>query len=127
MIEIPSAFFDIDNILKTEIEKIVIGMNDLTSFVFATVRNSEFHAMDGEIMLDIINTINEKCKEKNIELSVAGYLSKNLINKLNELNIKCIIHYNLIPKIYNKKVEFPNHLNEIKTKSKEIKAKYKKF
>ena len=41
MIELPSAYFDLDRIMETGISKIVVGMNDLTSFVFATVRNSQ--------------------------------------------------------------------------------------
>lgn len=33
MVELPSAYFDLDRILETSISKIVVGMNDLTSFV----------------------------------------------------------------------------------------------
>ena len=33
MIELPSAYFDLDRILETGISKIVVGMNDLTSFI----------------------------------------------------------------------------------------------
>lgn len=33
MIELPSAYFDLSSILETGISKIVVGMNDLTSFV----------------------------------------------------------------------------------------------
>lgn len=120
MVELPSAYFDLDNILNTGISKIVIGMNDLTSFIFATTRDSEWHDMEGDIMLNIIKSVNEKCLAKNIEFAVAGYLRKSIVKKLNALGIKCIIHYNLIPCIYNKKIEFANHLNEIKEKSKEI-------
>ena len=31
MIELPSAYFDLDRIMETGISKIVVGMNDLTS------------------------------------------------------------------------------------------------
>ena len=55
MLEIPSAFFDLENIINLGIDKLVVGMNDLTSFVFATVRNSELHNMKSPIMLNIIN------------------------------------------------------------------------
>ena len=34
MVELPSAYFDLDRILETGISKIVVGMNDLTSFYF---------------------------------------------------------------------------------------------
>ena len=54
MIELPSAYFDLDRILGTGISKIVVGMNDLTSFIFATVRNSQWHDMESPIMLDML-------------------------------------------------------------------------
>lgn len=49
---------------------------------------------------------------------VAGYLNKRLVEKINSLGIKCIIHYNLIPDIYGEKIEFQNHLQEVKRTTK---------
>ena len=54
MIELPSAYFDLDSILEAGISKIVVGMNDLTSFVFATVRNSQWHDMESPSLVDML-------------------------------------------------------------------------
>ncbi|MGL4662121.1 MAG: hypothetical protein ACRCV7_00350 [Culicoidibacterales bacterium] len=93
-------------------------MNDLTSFIFGTVRESEWHDMNSEIMFNII-TAAQKAKLKGAELVVAGYLDKIMIDKLNSVKIKCIIHYSSMPTIFLKPIEFPKHLQQVKTKSKE--------
>ena len=94
MIELPSAYFDLDRILETGISKIVVGMNDLTSFIFATVRNIDF--------------------------AVAGYLNPSFIQKMNQMGIECIIHYSSIPEIFNLEINHPDHLKHIKEKSKKL-------
>ena len=70
MIELPSAYFDLDRILETGISKIIVGMNDLTSFVFATVRNSQWHDMESPIMLDMLRDMQDKASMKKIDLAV---------------------------------------------------------
>lgn len=81
MIELPSAYFDLDRILETGISKIVVGMNDLTSFVFATVRNSQWHDMESPIMLDMLRQMLDKASMKKIDFAVAGYLNASFIQK----------------------------------------------
>ena len=81
MIELPSAYFDLDRILETGISKIVVGMNDLTSFVFATVRNSQWHDMESPIMLDMLRQMQGKARAKKIDFAVAGYLNDSFIQK----------------------------------------------
>ncbi len=119
MIELPSAYFDLENILNTGIKKIVIGMNDLTSFVFGTVRENEWHKMEGEIMMNIITDIYNKASKANVDMIVAGYLSKELIQELNARGIMCAVHYNLIPKVFNRLVDNPKHLEDVKKMTKE--------
>lgn len=118
MLEIPSAFFDLENIINLGINKLVVGMNDLTSFIFATVRNSELHNMKSPIMMNIIKKAKEMCDNKKIDFAIAGYLSKDFIDELNQLNICSIIHYSYIPDIFNKSIKYPNHLENIKNFSK---------
>ena len=117
MIELPSAYFDLDRILETGISKIVVGMNDLTSFVFATVRNSQWHDMESPIMLDLLQQMKEKANTKKINFAVAGYLNDSFIQKMNQMGIKCIIHYSSIPEIFDLEIEHPDHLKHIKEKS----------
>ena len=120
MIELPSAYFDIDRILETGISKIIVGMNDLTSFIFATVRNSQWHDMKSPIMLDILRQMQEKAKSKNIDFVVAGYLNASFIQKMNQMGIECILHYSSIPEIFDLEIDHPDHLKHIKEKSKKL-------
>ena len=120
MIELPSAYFDLDRILETSVSKIVVGMNDLTSFVFATVRNSQWHDMESPIMLDLLRQMKEKAKTKKIDFAVAGYLNPSFIQKMNQMGIECIIHYSSIPEIFDLEIKHPDHLKHIKEKSKKL-------
>lgn len=120
MIELPSAYFDLDRILETGISKIIVGMNDLTSFVFATVRNSQWHDMESPIMLDMLRDMQDKARMKKIDFAVAGYLNDSFIQKMNLIGIKCIIHYSSIPDIFNLEIVHPDHLKRIKEVSKKL-------
>ena len=120
MIELPSAYFDLDRILETGISKIVVEMNDLTSFVFATVRNSQWHDMENPVMLEILRQMQDKARMKKIDFAVAGYLNPSFIQKMNQMNIKCIIHYSSIPEIFDLKIDHPDHLKRVKEESKKI-------
>ena len=120
MIELPSAYFDLDRILETSISKIVVGMNDLTSFVFATVRNSQWHNMESPIMLDMLRQMQDKARIKNIDFAVAGYLNVSFIPKMNQMGIECILHYSSIPEIFDLEIDHPDHLKHIKEESKKL-------
>ena len=120
MIELPSAYFDLERILETGISKIIVGMNDLTSFVFATVRNSQWHDMESPIMLDMLRDMQDKARMKKIDFAVAGYLNDSFIQKMNQLGIKCIIHYSSILEIFDLEIDHPDHLKHIKEESKKL-------
>lgn len=120
MIELPSAYFDLDRILETGISKIMVGMNDLTSFVFATVRNSQWHDMESPIMLDMLRQMQDKARIKKIDFAVAGYLNASFIEKMNQMGIKCIIHYSSIPEIFDLEIDHPEHLKRVKEVSKKL-------
>ena len=120
MIELPSAYFDLDRILETGISKIVVGMNDLTSFIFATVRNSQWHDMESPIMLDMLRQMQDKARMKKIDFAVAGYLNPSFVQKMNQMGIECIIHYSSIPEIFDLEIEHSDHLKHIKEKSKKL-------
>ena len=120
MIELPSAYFDLDRILETGISKIVVGMNDLTSFVFATVRNSQWHDMESPIMLEMLRQMQDKARTKKIDFAVAGYLNLSFIQKMNQMGIECIIHYSSIPKIFDLEIDHADHLKHIKEESKKL-------
>ena len=120
MIELPSAYFDLDRILEAGISKIVVGMNDLTSFVFATVRNSQWHDMESPIMLEMLRQMQDKARTKKIDFAVAGYLNASFIQKMNQMDIKSIIHYSSIPEMFNLEIDHRDHLKRIKEESKKL-------
>ncbi len=120
MIELPSAYFDLDRILETGISKIVVGMNDLTSFVFATVRNSQWHDMESPIMLAMLRDMQDKARMKKIDFAVAGYLNVSFIQTMNQMGIECILHYSSIPEIFDLEIGYPDHLKHIKEESKKL-------
>ena len=120
MIELPSAYFDLDRILETGISKIIVGMNNLTSFIFATVRNSQWHDMESPIMLDMLRQMQDKARAKKIDFAVAGYLNTSFIQKMNQMGIECIIHYSSILEIFNLEIDHPDHLKRVKEESKKI-------
>ena len=120
MIELPSAYFDLDSILEAGISKIIVGMNDLTSFVFATVRNSQWHDMENPIMLDMLRRMQNKARMKKIDFAVAGYLNTYFIKKMNQMGIECILHYSSIPEIFALEIDHPDHLKHIKEESKKL-------
>ena len=120
MIELPSAYFDLDRILETSISKIIVGMNDLTSFVFATVRNSQWHNMESPIMLDMLRDMQDKARMKKIDFAVAGYLNTSFIQTMNQMGIECILHYISIPEIFDLEIDHADHLKHIKEESKKL-------
>ena len=120
MIELPSAYFDLDRILETGISKIIVGMNDLTSFIFATVRNSQWHDMESAIMLEMLRQMQDKASMKKIDFAVAGYLNDFFIQKMNQMDIKCIIHYSSIPEMFNLEIDHRDNLKRIKEESKKL-------
>ena len=120
MIELPSAYFDLDSILEAGISKIVVGMNDLTSFVFAAVRNSQWHDMESPIMLDMLIKMQDKARIKNIDFAVAGYLNTSFVQKMNQMGIECILHYSSIPEIFDLEIDHADHLKHIKEESKKL-------
>ena len=120
MIELPSAYFDLDSILEAGISKIVVVMNDLTSFIFATVRNSQWHDMESPIMLDMLRQMQDKARKNKIDFAVAGYLNTSFIQKMNQMGIECILHYSSIPEIFDLEIDHPDHLKHIKEESKEL-------
>ena len=121
MIELPSAYFDLDRILETGISKIVVGMNDLTSFIFATVRNSQWHDMESPIMLDMLRQMQDKARMNKIDFAVAGYL--NTFHTKNESD-GYRMHYplQLYSRDFDLEIDHPDHLKHIKEESKNYKG-----
>lgn len=82
MIEIPSAYFDLKKILELDIDRIVVGLNDFTSFIFGASRGDKWHDMEGELIISLINDMHEKA---NLEKkNVSSRISKQKISRKNK-------------------------------------------
>ena len=96
-------------------------MNDLTFLFFATVRNSQWHDMESPIMLDMLRDMQDKARMKKIDFCCSR-LSECFFHtkKMNQMGIKCIIHYSSIPEIFDLEINHPDHLKRVKEVSKKI-------
>ena len=52
-------------------------------------------------MLEMLRDMQDKARMKKIDFAVAGYLNDSFIQKMNQLSIKCIIHYSSILEIFD--------------------------
>ena len=69
---------------------------------------------------DRLRDMQDKARMKKIDFAVAGYLNDSFIQKMNQMDIKCIIHYSSIPEIFNLEIDHRDHLKRIKEESKKI-------
>ena len=65
-------------------------------------------------MLDMLIDMQDKARMKKIDFAVAGYLNTSFIQKMNQMGIKCIIHYSSIPEIFNLEIDHTEHLKRVK-------------
>ena len=59
-----------------------------------------------------------KMIRKVLDKVVTGYLNLSFIQKMNQMGIKCIIHYSSIPEIFDLEINHPDHLKRVKKKVK---------
>ena len=71
-------------------------------------------------MLDMLRDMQDKARIKKIDFAVAGYLNTSFIQKMNQMGIKCIIHYSSIPEIFDLEIDHLDHLKRIKEVSKTL-------
>ncbi|CMV46910.1 PEP-utilizing enzyme family protein [Streptococcus pneumoniae] len=69
---------------------------------------------------NILLTPDGTAKVTDFGIAVAGYLNTSFIQKMNQLGIKCIIHYSSIPEIFDLEIDHPDHLKHIKEESKKL-------
>lgn len=104
MLEIPSVFIMLEEFLKRKISNITIGINDLTMLTLGAYRGSKYHDPCHPSIIKIIrDTVSiVKAYSSDIQVNVAGYISKEFAEAVKEINIdNLIVHYKDMPKICN--------------------------
>lgn len=128
MIEIPSAITEIDEFIKLGVSNITIGVNDLTTLMLGSYRESEFHDITHPAIIKTIDYIIRKCKDNNVAVNVAGNVNSKLKDICSDLGIQnFIVNYPLLSDVLNipkEKLPEINKLNEIK---KLTKSRIKEF
>jgi len=121
MVEIPALYRNIIGVLLNEdIKRIVLGLNDFTSFYYGTTRQSAWFDIHSKDIARIILDIKYDVERYDVEFNVSGYLSKDIMIYLNNNDIPAIIHYHQIPEIFDDcTVRYPNHVRNIKKRTKE--------
>ncbi len=81
--EIPSTLLCIEDYFSLGISNLTIGINDLTSCLLGTNRNS-YHNICDKSVLKILKSTIEKCKKNCIPVSVAGNMNLDFVKYMLE-------------------------------------------
>ena len=123
MIEIPSMLFMLDEVNKLGIDYYTIGVNDLTCFLLGAKRDIPAYQKDNPAVVKAISYAVNKIHSFGKEVTLAGYLSKSVLEYAKELKLDGIsIHYNEIPVLFDNLDSdfFTHHYDNIKSNYKRL-------
>ena len=121
MAEIPSALLQLDSFVKEGVDNITIGLNDLTSLLLGTYRESNYHDKKHPTIQKAVMYTQNICEANKIPFSIAGYLNKEDINFYKELGVERItVNYSNLPQLNEKFNDLPqlDLLSKIKENTK---------
>lgn len=124
MAEIPSTVVMIDDFVEMGISNITVGLNDLTTLTLGTYRGSEYHDHTHPAVLNMVKMCIEAGKKKNIPVSVAGYLTKEMESICDQIGVdNLIVHYSELNKIMNLDARELEHIQFLKNIKKLTKSR----
>lgn len=119
MIETPSALLQLDRLIDAGVQHALIGVNDLSSLVDARLRARGVAPTGG--LMSAITLARKVTEQRGVELSVAGYLSAELIDACRAAGVdECVVHYHDLPRLFGAEwADLPELelLTEIKAKT----------
>lgn len=105
MAEIPSVLLEINDFIDVGVDNITVGLNDLTSLLLGTYRESNYHDKKHLVVVKTVMYIQEICRNNKIPFSIAGYLKEEEINFYKNLGVDRItVNYINLPQL-NKKFD----------------------
>ena len=120
MLEIPSVYLNLQAFIDCGIDKIIIGLNDLSTFTTAKYREYEDFNRKDQAIVNLIKNTKKTCEINGISLSIAGYFNKEDFEFYSNLNINLVINYaNLnVLNLNLKNIGETSYLQEVKNLSK---------
>lgn len=102
MLETPASIIRLEDFERLGIDNYTIGLNDLTTLILGADRDKKnFYSMNDIAVRDMIKYATDKVHGFGKKITVAGYLSQEVVKSCEELGVdKCNIHYDLIPEIF---------------------------
>ena len=103
MVETPGIVQILDDILKKyDIDGVIIGLNDLTSLSLGVKRDSFFYDNVSDSIKKQVLYVNDVCAIFDKKCYIFGNITKKVIDVYSDLGlVNFIIHYHLIPEIFD--------------------------
>ena len=124
MVEIPSTLLMLDEINELGIDYYTIGINDMTTMILGANRDISAYQKNSPALLKAIYYAVNKIHSFGKEVTIAGYLSKEVMDYIKELGSDAIsIHYNEIPLLFDNLDSdfFTHHYDNMKAQYKKVK------
>lgn len=103
MVETPAAVLLSGEFAKLEIERLLIGVNDLSSLLGAVTR---VVAKPIEVTPDLaaaIDLVNSAARRHDLSVAIAGYHSDSLLRHCRDHGIEAVVHYSDIERLFGDK------------------------
>lgn len=133
MMEVPSVYINLQEYIDLNIDLVVVGLNDLTTFTTAKYREYVDFDRRDKAVVTMVEQSKKLCNEHNIELIVAGYLKRDDIQFYRDKNIDVVVNYANLDELDDKFATLHqlSYLKEVKqitkNKIKEMENKKMKF
>ncbi|AKK06640.1 PEP-utilizing enzyme, TIM barrel domain [Corynebacterium mustelae] len=101
MVEIPSLIWHIDALAELGYSRIVVGLNDLGSLCFGTIRKVQTPSGLPEEFMTILRDIVQRCRNAQVECVAAGYMNNQIVDVCNAIGFDSIaIHYSDLTSLF---------------------------
>lgn len=120
MVETPAAVLLSTEFVKLEIERLLIGVNDLSSLLGAVTRVVAKPIEVTPALAAAIDLVRGAANNRNVSVAVAGYHSHSLLKYCHNHDIEAVVHYSDLERLFGEEyVDLPerNLMQETKART----------
>lgn len=100
MLEIPSAVVEVDAFLSLGVERVMIGLNDLTSLMMGDSRDSRRYPLMSDAIVWACERVVQAARPRGVTVALGGYLDRATATRAESLGVdECVINYPNVPDI----------------------------